>query len=100
MSWLGVSAGVTELWASYLTGIRRRFRINGLLGKEIKLTTGFSEDCGLSVVAMVVTGWAMANFAEVDVERRCVERASTCTLDSKRLCLRITSNRVVGRHGP
>ncbi len=61
MIWLGMPSGVTDLWAAYVGGVRRRFRLGGLLGEELVATTGFPEGYGLSVVAMVVTGLALAN---------------------------------------
>ena len=58
MRQLGLPDCFVNAWSSYLDGLRRRFRISGLLGEEHTTVNGFPEGCCLSVVAMLVTAWS------------------------------------------
>ena len=53
---LGVSDGVLGLWGSYVSGLRRRFRIDGLLGEPCLATCGFLEGWALCVLSMLIVG--------------------------------------------
>ncbi|CAE8641629.1 unnamed protein product, partial [Polarella glacialis] len=51
---IGVPNRIMVPWGSVLTGLRRRFRHRGAVGRSLQSWTGFPEGCGLSCVAMIV----------------------------------------------
>ena len=61
---LGLDDSFVAAWADYLAHLNRRFRIQGILGEPSLSSCGFPEGCALSVVAMVIVGWAYALEAE------------------------------------